>query len=300
MDSNRSLFGENTYVSNSISQCKGSLQLFCNHPTLSIDEKKKISEFITVLDELNEKWLEGIGPCLQVDDISFIIDLGDFLSNKIFGKFVSSLTIPDRIIRMWQILLLIPDAKIFEVIMGQEVKEHIPNIPLFMRIQSAKNSTDQFIETIRQRKNEDDRERILTDISTILLTVMIRIETHEHIMFEMLDRASKVINKDIDMQDLFSINSKVKRGKEDRTDSRAIRDATAHAHFKVSANTTGDYIIKFENNDKGWKFNKEFSRQDLIIFYQDFDLLYGFYVRLISLKLLYGFLMTHGLKQIKE
>jgi hypothetical protein len=57
--------------------------------------------------------------------------------------------------------------------------------------------------------------------------------------------------------------------------------------------TDEDYLIKFNNQEEGWNFNKTFTRVNLLFFYQDLDRLYRLYMWLCSLKLLYSFLKTN-------
>ena len=139
-----------------------------------------------------------------------------------------------------------------------------------------------------------NKQRIL-DIPAILLTLMIRSEAHEYRMKQIIERA-KFINIDFDSAEVLSVQNKVSKGKQDKPDRRAIRDATAHARFKIESDGKDDYIIKYNNTEDGYSFIKDFSRRDLLYFYQDYDRMTILQTRLFTIRLLISFLRLFFVK----
>jgi hypothetical protein len=74
------------------------------------------------------------------------------------------------------------------------------------------------------------------------------------------------------------------------TDMRAIRDATAHARFKIENDSMGDFNVRFSNTGKGYSFKNTYSRRELLLLYQDYDRMTIIHSRLLTIRLLYAYL----------
>ena len=74
---------------------------------------------------------------------------------------------------------------------------------------------------------------MILDISTILLTTIIRSDAHEFQIGEILKRAVKETQSNVDIAYILSIEDKVKKKNKYKPNTRAIRDATDHVHFKI-------------------------------------------------------------------
>ena len=90
-----------------------------------------------------------------------------------------------------------------------------------------------------------------------------------------------------DIEDLLSVESKVKKGNTWRTDVRAIRDATAHAKFKINKT---NYQISFQNNEGGYDFTLTITGEELLFYYRDYDRMLNLQSRLSSITLLVALL----------
>jgi hypothetical protein len=62
-----------------------------------------------------------------------------------------------------------------------------------------------------------------------------------------------------------------------------------HAKFKIENDSTGDFIIHFNNIDEEYSFQRTFSRKDLLGLYQDYDRMTTIYTQLLTVRLLYSF-----------
>jgi len=161
----------------------------------------------------------------------------------------------------------------------------------FDKIYTARENTNLIIDTVVERNNDNDNNLLILDIPTILLTIMIRSEAHEYTLGKILERTEEITKNQIDIPDLLSVVSKVPKGQDKfKPDTRAIRDATAHAKFKIEKDSVGDFMIYFNNTDEGYLYQRTCSRKELLQFYQDYDRMTTIFTQLLSIRLLYSFL----------
>jgi hypothetical protein len=115
-----------------------------------------------------------------------------------------------------------------------------------------------------------ERPVSILSISGILLALIIRVETHEYEIENMIKHAKKYVNPfSYDIREMLTINSKVLKGKEWKTDTRAIRDAVSHANFTINSHD-GVSEVHFNNTEKGYSFKKIFTAEQVMFFYQDY------------------------------
>lgn len=68
--------------------------------------------------------------------------------------------------------------------------------------------------------------------------------------------AITILKKNYDIEELFSIESKVIQNTETVTDIQAIRNAVAHGSFDILLDGKGEeYIIDFQSALTGYSFN---------------------------------------------
>lgn len=290
---NSSFFGNNNYVSNAMTDIVNHLKLLLTYEFIKPNQSLQIKDYINKLDILHEKWKVGLGKCLALSDTKIFADLGEYLTNEQFMKYFNSETIPNKVMEFWNLLTQIPDNDVFEVITGEHFKGFIPDIEAFVKILTARANTELFVkEVIKRNQNKDNKFKLL-DISTILLIIIVRTESHEHSLMQLLNRAKTKTNSSTNIPLLLSVENAILKDKEYKSDARAIRDATAHNHFAVVGDDNHDYIITFSNYDRKWQFYKKFSRIDLLCYYQDFDRLFILYTKLLSIRLLHSFLLLN-------
>lgn len=83
-----------------------------------------------------------------------------------------------------------------------------------------------------------------------------------------------------DANEIFSVEKKVAKGKEYRTDARAIRDALGHYQYTID-DVYGSWEIKFHNTDEGYNYNRIFGKTEFLRFMEDTDALYKTQLHLI-------------------
>jgi hypothetical protein len=131
----------------------------------------------------------------------------------------------------------------------------------------------------------------ILSIASILLTLIIRVEAHEYEIENMIDIVKKYVNPfDYDIEEMLSVTTKVQKGRDWKSDTRAIRDAISHASFAIH-NKGGVYLIRFKNKEKGYNFVKTFTGTQLLLFYQDYTRLIVIQTLLLNSALLMEFLI---------
>ena len=139
-----------------------------------------------------------------------------------------------------------------------------------------------------------------SEVSTILSPaglLLVHIVRTESIGYALLKQLKDAVEKHglqdkYDVETICSVQSKVKKGPEWRTDVRAIRDATAHGRFKIHL-LENDWAIDFDNDEKGYSFHKSFSRKEFTKFFDLHTLLYKLQLHLLIIIELLPILTTH-------
>jgi hypothetical protein len=241
-------------------------------------------------ESIKNKWYNGEGKCLSKSDMAALSYFGNLVTSKSIDRYFTSNSIYDRLPKFWSFIQYIPDNLVVEAVIGQhDLTVSLRSIG-FDKIYTARENTNLMINTVIERNNIRKNDLFILDIPTILLTIMIRSEAHEYVLGKILGRVKEITKNQIDIPELLSVIGRVPKGNEYKPDTRAIRDATAHAKFKIESDFTGDFIISFNNTDEKYSFHQTFSRKALLKFYQDYDRMTSIYTQLLTLRLLYSFL----------
>ncbi|MFQ6088376.1 MAG: hypothetical protein ACE5K0_05700 [Candidatus Methanofastidiosia archaeon] len=133
---------------------------------------------------------------------------------------------------------------------------------------------------------------------SLLLVHVVRTQTVECALLKQLKDAVKKygLQNKYDVYDICSVQSKVKKGSQWRTDVRAIRDATAHMKFEIHMHKNG-WSIEFDNDEKGYNFHKHFSRKEFMKIFDLHTLLFKFQYHLLHILELLPILTTKLQKQ---
>ncbi|MGA9841653.1 MAG: hypothetical protein WBQ25_05010 [Nitrososphaeraceae archaeon] len=255
------------------------------------NQQRRFLQAADDLVRLRNKWQNGTGICLSESDVAVLYGLGDLLTNNSINSYFISNSIYDKLAKFWSSIQHIPDNRVGQVVTG----ESIAGAPLaslsFDKLSAVRENTNLMINTVVDRNYNNINNMLILDIPTILLTIMIRSEAHEYILEKILQRTEELTKNKIDIPDLLSVAHKEPKGEHKyKPDTRAMRDAIAHAKFKIENDSMGDFIIYFNNTDEGYSFEKTLSRKDLLGFYQDYDRMTIIYTELLTIRLLYSFL----------
>ena len=121
----------------------------------------------------------------------------------------------------------------------------------------------------------DDRHAHTLDVLSIcgmLLSFVVNSHSHLYFAMENIKKATNFLNKNYDIEDIFSIESKVIQNTEIVTDIQAIRNAVSHGSFNLEfSRTENEYIVDFQSALLGYSFNRKYTGSQLFILYSDYD-----------------------------
>ena len=114
---------------------------------------------------------------------------------------------------------------------------------------------------------------------------------------ENIKKANEFLDKKYDIEEIFSLESKVIQNTETVTDIQAIRNAVSHGSFNIEFDQkTKEYIVDFQSVLSGYSFNKKYSGSELFILYGIYDNLRNFQELLIRMTFLKATLKLYFLK----
>jgi len=248
--------------------------------------------FVDTINEITrvkEILSKATDRCLTDSQIDAFRRFGDLITNNInFGKKHFHSNIQSKLSRFWSIwgnILFAP--KPLETIfwrlnptLTQEDQVKVL-INSFETTSSVNTITSLVVKEVKNNPNN------ILSITSILLTLTIRKETHEYELNNILRNMIKSTNMNVDIEDLLSVETKVQKGTTWKTDVNAIRDSIAHAKFKINST---NYQITFENIGKGYNFVLTKTVEELLFFYEDYDKMLKLQSRLLSITLLIALL----------
>lgn len=276
------------YVNTNIKSLLDYAKTLSQYKDITESQKEIFLSLAKNLESINIKWQNGIGKCLIRSDLAVLYNFGDLLARSSINRYFVHDSIYDRLAKFWLHIKDIPDSRAAEII-GQDISKNSSNGLNLEKIYAARENTKLMIDSVIERNYSTEILQIL-DIPTVLLTIMIRSEAHEYALEKILEATKSIIDAQIDIANLLSVDRKEPKGERKfKPDTRAIRDATAHAKFKIYKES-GDLVIDFNNTDQGYRFQRRYSRKELLHFYQDYDRLTNNHVQLLTIRLLYAFL----------
>lgn len=156
------------------------------------------------------------------------------------------------------------------------------------RIEIADTLAESIVSAVKSNTSN-----ILSPVA-LLLIHLVRTETIEYALRKQLKDAIEThdLQGKYDVEIICSVQGKVRKGQEWRTDVRAIRDATAHGQFKIHS-SKNDWEVQFDNDEDGYNFHKRFSRKEFTKFFDLHTFLYKFQLHLLIILELLPILATH-------
>ena len=111
----------------------------------------------------------------------------------------------------------------------------------------------------------------------MLLSFAVNSQSHLYLAMENIKKAADILSKNYDIEEIFSIESKVVQNTKSIADIQAIRNAVSHGSFNLGFNeNTKGYFVDFERVLTGYSFNKRYTGTQFITSYSDYDKLRNF------------------------
>jgi hypothetical protein len=134
-------------------------------------------------------------------------------------------------------------------------------------------------------------------ICGILVSFVANSQSHLYFVMENIKKALTILNKKYDIEEVFSIESKVLQNTQNVTDVQAIRNAVSHGSFDIRYNyEQNEYIVDFGSLLSGYQFNKSYTGHQLLMLYSDYDKLRDFQELLIRMAFLMATLRSYLFK----
>jgi undecaprenyl pyrophosphate synthase len=230
--------------------------------------------FTTRLSILGNTVQSASGPCFSTADIEEIENFSRHLafSQDFVSHYFHRRGFFEKLQTFWNLRQAIIDTgKATNIIVWRCETEDLTSSDLYEISNSIRRAfqVKKITDYIEQAILDNQQSKILS-LTSILLALVIRVEAHEYEIENMIKKAKKYTKLNFDIQEILSVTSKVAKGDRWKSDSRAIRDAISHAKFSITQIKKG-HILSFSNNEQGYNFVKNFTKSQMMLFYQDFD-----------------------------
>jgi hypothetical protein len=134
------------------------------------------------------------------------------------------------------------------------------------------NSVTDFIFNHVKHDVEFNKKIDILTICGMLLSFVVNSQSHLNFFMENIKKAMDILNKKRDIEEVFSIESKVVQNTKFTTDIQAIRNAVSHASFDLKFDEVKkEYVVDFESVLTGFQFNKTYTGSQLFLLYVDYD-----------------------------
>lgn len=282
INNNGSIPATSNYVITSLQSLSFYAKILSQYPYITQGQQEHFLVFARIL---------GLDGKTELDT-DILRKFGDLITGHSIDHYFSHGSIYDRLAKTWKYLLNVQDNDVPQVITGRSSASSSPPSLNLDRLQAATKNSSLMFKTVIERNQSINNILLLLDISTVLLIIIIRSQAHEYTLGNILRRIQTITKDQIDIADLLSVESKVPKAGSDKPDTRAIRDATAHAR-SVITNDSNDFTVHFNNTEDGYIFQKTYSRKELLNFYEDYDRVTNIVSRLLNVRLLFSFLNLH-------
>jgi hypothetical protein len=278
-----------SYLLNTVSNIKERISNATYHLSNLIDIKNKISNPITVF--MTDKELQAID-----------LLAAEFFARDFNEKVFLQIDFSNKLQQLWNILddIYVHDPYDIVVCVTRIIDKRIPQG--ITESEKAKFTDDILVKFIRTSKKvntvtdfifdhiKDDRQNHRLDVLSIcgiLLSFVINSQSHLYFVMENIKKANELLKKKYDIDEIFSLESKVRQNTQDVTDIQAIRNAISHGSFNLEYNSIQkEYIIEFQSVISGYSFNKKYTGSQLFILYGIYDNLRNFQELLIRMAFL--------------
>jgi hypothetical protein len=277
------------YLLNSISNVKEYINTPFFHLHNLITIRNKISNPITEFVTSNE-----------IKSIDLVAN--EFISPDFGRKIFRHKDLSGKLAQLWNILNDIRSAdptQVVECVISAVEKKIPQRLSETKKNEFRDNYLQKFLLTSKKVNTVTDFifEHVKSDMQTgsldvlsicgILISFVVNSQSHLYFAMENIKKALSVINKKDDIEEIFSIESKVLQNTQIVTDIQAIRNAVSHGSFDIRFNySQNEYIVDFESVLTGYQFNKSYTGRQLLLLYSDYDKLRDFQELLIRIAFL--------------
>lgn len=132
---------------------------------------------------------------------------------------------------------------------------------------------DEIYQEIVIKINAEPNDKV--NLYSLFYALIVSTQTTEHTFREQFNELIRKyqLQNTHDVEEIFSVQGKVPRGNNFRTDTRAIRDSLSHFQYTI-VQENSLLKIKFDNQEHGYNFVRDYTKLEFMQFAQDGYLLY--------------------------
>ena len=249
----------------------------------TVTELSAPAAWVAVLESLRNKVRIAVGPSLPESEIRSVFDFGQMLITSIPS-------IASQLSAFWSL-----HEAIAARLQGPEAERGYQPERRIAELSRRIDDSDRFgLVVVREAQHSSG----VLALGAILMVHVARVDTIEYALMKQLEEAVRrfKLEGEFDPAAMCSVEGKVsvqRDGKTQwRTDVRAIRDAAAHFRFRFEIGQNG-WAIEFSNHDRGYQFERKFTRKQLMRFFDTHTLLYKSQLAMLKLSMIVHVLITH-------
>ena len=249
----------------------------------TVTELSAPAAWVAVLESLRNKVRIAVGPSLPESEIRSVFDFGQMLITSIPS-------IASQLSAFWSL-----HEAIAARLQGPEAERGYQPERRIAELSRRIDDSDRFgLVVVREAQHSSG----VLALGAILMVHVARVDTIEYALMKQLGEAVRrfKLEEEFDPAAICSVEEKVplqRKGKTEwRTDVRAIRDAAAHFKFRFEI-SPNDWSIEFSNHDRGYQFDRKFTRKEMMRFFDTHTLLYKSQLAMLKLSMILHVLVTH-------
>lgn len=240
------------------------------------------------IDNLLLKIQNPITEFVTINEINSLNNIvHEFTSDSFNKSYFINNNFCNKLTNLWSLLegiYIINPAEMVNCINNLTEKRVPPKFNNFEKNKFVIEMTDKFIQKTRKINNVSDfifdqvkydKEHHQLDVLSIcgmLLSFVLNAESHLYFVIENIKKAQKILNITYDIEEIFSIESKVIQNTESVIDIHALRNAVSHGAFTVYYDyNIREYFVDFKGILNSYNYNKKYSGCQLLILYANYD-----------------------------
>lgn len=287
---------------------------FLKNSIINLDKYLKSDLLIKDVDILLQKIQNPITDFVTIDEINSLNRIVDEFTLDSFNKsYLINKSFSVKLKKLWKLLDTIFNrnpSEMVNCVNNLTEKRILSNINNIEKNKFIIENTNKFIQKSRKvnnvsnfifeeiRMNRANHQLNVLSICGILLSFVINAESHLYFVVENIKKAQILLNNNSDIDEIFSLETKVVQNTKTVIDINAIRNAVCHGAFNINYdNHIKEYVVDFKGILNSYNYNKQYTGSELFILYANYDRLKDIQELFIRIAFLKATLKLFFLKQ---
>ena len=221
----------------------------------------------------------------EIDSLNRIVD--EFTLDSFTHSYFKNRNFSVKLRKLWSLLeeiYIINPAEMVNCVNNLTEKRVPANFSNIEKNKFINEMTNKFIQKTRKTnivsdflfdQVKYDKEHHQLDVLSIcgmLLSFVLNAESHLYFVIENIKKTQTVLNTTYDIEEIFSLESKVIQNTKSVIDIHALRNAVSHGAFTVYYDyDIREYFVNFKGILNSYTYNKKYSGLELLILYSNYD-----------------------------